>query len=183
MGPYAYAADMWSLGCVCAELVLGRSLFPHHGGEEDIVRCITDLLGDLPEHMLKAGRNTNRYFWREDRVRRGGRLSWLGMRRSSSEDEADDRSTPWPAAAAVSAWKSFSGLLGLRGWSCPTSPEQKQPYQPQLPTEPAVRRRSVSRYRLKSKEEPERNGINSLDEAVTHLRYEILRSRACKPRR
>jgi len=61
---YTHAVDMWSFGCICAELVLGKPLFPHSGSEHDIVRNTLELLGPIPEHMLHAGRNTGRYFHR-----------------------------------------------------------------------------------------------------------------------
>lgn len=61
---YTHAVDMWSFGCICAELVLGKPLFPHGGSEHDIVRNTLELLGPIPEHMLHAGRNTGRYFHR-----------------------------------------------------------------------------------------------------------------------
>jgi serine/threonine protein kinase len=178
--PYACAADMWSLGCVSAELVFGRSIFPHQGNEHDIIRCTCDLFGELPEHMLNAGRNTNRFFLVEDRFprRKRGRLSWLRMPRSSSdEDEADSKSMAWPATAALSLWKNISGLMGFQGSSSQTTSSD---------AEPVVKRRRESKYRLKAQDELEWNEIRNLEEALDALRYEIVRKRvyiARRPRR
>lgn len=44
--PFTYAIDMWSLGCVVAELFLGAPLLP---GESEYhqLRRITDMLGQV----------------------------------------------------------------------------------------------------------------------------------------
>jgi len=61
---FTCSADMWSLGCICVEMLLGRSLFLHGGTEYDVVSNAIELLGPLPEHMLKEGRHTAKYFQR-----------------------------------------------------------------------------------------------------------------------
>eukprot|EP00933_Yihiella_yeosuensis_P070593 TRINITY_DN78728_c0_g1_i1.p1 TRINITY_DN78728_c0_g1~~TRINITY_DN78728_c0_g1_i1.p1 ORF type:complete len:419 (+),score=55.09 TRINITY_DN78728_c0_g1_i1:171-1259(+) len=68
--PFRCSADMWSLGCVCAELFIGASLFPHLGEEiekkEDvIVERMDQLFGPIPTRMLRAGKNTERFFLKE----------------------------------------------------------------------------------------------------------------------
>ncbi|CDH51665.1 protein kinase yak1 [Lichtheimia corymbifera JMRC:FSU:9682] len=59
--PFTYAIDMWSLGCVVAELFLGAPLLP---GESEYhqLRRITDMLGPPPTYMLDEGSNTNKFY-------------------------------------------------------------------------------------------------------------------------
>ncbi|XP_070710410.1 uncharacterized protein [Pempheris klunzingeri] len=59
--PFSEAIDMWSLGIVMAFIVLGVALFPVRT-EYDAIRCIVDLLGVPPAHLLKAGRYSSFYF-------------------------------------------------------------------------------------------------------------------------
>ncbi len=50
---YTYPIDMWSLGCILAELYTGNTLF---GGadEDDQVACIIEVIGMPPEKFLKV---------------------------------------------------------------------------------------------------------------------------------
>ncbi|XP_047457550.1 homeodomain-interacting protein kinase 1-like [Mugil cephalus] len=63
--PFSEAIDIWSLGCVMANLVLCDVLFPA-SNEYDVLRIITDLLGPPPDHLLKIGRNTRIFYKRID---------------------------------------------------------------------------------------------------------------------
>jgi dual specificity protein kinase YAK1 len=45
--PYDCAIDMWSVGCISAELFLGIPIFPGNS-EYDMLRRITDVLGPIP---------------------------------------------------------------------------------------------------------------------------------------
>ncbi|CAE7876296.1 YAK1 [Symbiodinium microadriaticum] len=63
--PYSSAIDLWSLGCICAELNLGLPLFTGQC-EYDQIRSITKLLGLPPAEMLSMGSKTKRYFRREE---------------------------------------------------------------------------------------------------------------------
>ncbi|VDD80270.1 unnamed protein product [Mesocestoides corti] len=49
---YTKLIDMWSLGCVVAELYTGEPLFPGKD-ENDQLRCIAELLGEPPASMLQ----------------------------------------------------------------------------------------------------------------------------------
>lgn len=48
---YTYAVDIWSIGCILAEMLLGRILFP---GRDDIHQftLITDFLGKPPKVVM-----------------------------------------------------------------------------------------------------------------------------------
>ncbi|KAI7868343.1 kinase-like domain-containing protein [Spinellus fusiger] len=58
---YSSAIDMWSLGCIVAELFLGTPIFPGNSEYNQIYR-ITDLLGLPPPELLATGKSTSRYF-------------------------------------------------------------------------------------------------------------------------
>lgn len=61
--PYTSAIDMWSLGCICAELFLGLPSFPGQTEYDQVCR-IVEVLGLPPTHMLDASQNVRRYFRR-----------------------------------------------------------------------------------------------------------------------
>uniref|UniRef100_A0A671YQL5 non-specific serine/threonine protein kinase n=1 Tax=Sparus aurata TaxID=8175 RepID=A0A671YQL5_SPAAU len=62
--PFCEAIDMWSLGCVIAELFLGWPLYPG-ASEYDQIRYISQTQGLPAEYLLSAGTKTNRFFNRE----------------------------------------------------------------------------------------------------------------------
>ena len=62
--PYDGTIDMWSLGCVLAELFLGWPLFPG-ASEHDQIAYICQTLGPLPGHMLGNVMKTSKFFKRD----------------------------------------------------------------------------------------------------------------------
>ncbi|CAG5132878.1 unnamed protein product [Candidula unifasciata] len=57
---YGMPIDMWSLGCILAELVSGYPLFP--GEEEgDQLACIIELLGMPPPHLLEQAKRARNF--------------------------------------------------------------------------------------------------------------------------
>uniref|UniRef100_A0A3Q1GDH5 non-specific serine/threonine protein kinase n=1 Tax=Acanthochromis polyacanthus TaxID=80966 RepID=A0A3Q1GDH5_9TELE len=62
--PFCEAIDMWSLGCVIAELFLGWPLYPG-ALEYDQIRYISQTQGLPGEHLLNAGTKTARFFCKE----------------------------------------------------------------------------------------------------------------------
>ncbi|DBB16346.1 TPA: hypothetical protein ACH3X3_014644 [Trebouxia sp. C0006] len=62
---YDMAIDMWSLGCMAAEMFLGLPLFPG-ASEHDLLVRIVDMLGMPPDHVLQKALHTNRYFRQAD---------------------------------------------------------------------------------------------------------------------
>ena len=62
--PYNEAIDMWSLGCVLAELYLGWPLFPG-SSEYDQLLYICQTIGQPPEHMLRVRHKFCRFFARD----------------------------------------------------------------------------------------------------------------------
>lgn len=61
--PYSSSIDMWSLGCIAAELFLGLPVFPGASNYDQICR-IVQTLGSPPTHMLEVGKETLTYFER-----------------------------------------------------------------------------------------------------------------------
>ncbi|XP_040269292.1 homeodomain-interacting protein kinase 3-like [Bufo bufo] len=62
--PFCEAIDMWSLGCVIAELFLGWPLYPG-ALEYDQIRFISQTQGFPGEHLLNVGTKTSRFFCRD----------------------------------------------------------------------------------------------------------------------
>ncbi|XP_024871624.1 homeodomain-interacting protein kinase 2 isoform X7 [Temnothorax curvispinosus] len=62
--PYCEAIDMWSLGCVVAELFLGWPLYPG-SSEYDQIRYISQTQGLPTEHMLNNASKTTKFFYRD----------------------------------------------------------------------------------------------------------------------
>ncbi|KAK9907302.1 hypothetical protein WJX75_001083 [Coccomyxa subellipsoidea] len=65
--PYDVAIDMWSLGCMAAELYLGLPLFPG-ASEHDLLVRIVEMLGMPPPHVLGRAQHLRKYFKREDEL-------------------------------------------------------------------------------------------------------------------
>jgi len=58
---YDAAIDMWSLGCVAAELFLGLPILPGIH-EHDQLGRISEMIGKIPDWMLEQGKKTSKYF-------------------------------------------------------------------------------------------------------------------------
>ena len=58
---YGHPIDMWSLGCIAAELSLGLPLFPGKN-ECSLLHRIVGLLHDIPIKMLKKGKRTDKFY-------------------------------------------------------------------------------------------------------------------------
>jgi dual specificity protein kinase YAK1 len=59
--PYDSAIDMWSLGCVAAELFLGLPILPGVH-EHDQLGRILEMIGNLPGWMLEQGSKSKKFF-------------------------------------------------------------------------------------------------------------------------
>ncbi|KAK8507511.1 hypothetical protein V6N13_141530 [Hibiscus sabdariffa] len=59
---YTTAIDMWSFGCIVAELFLGLPLFPG-ASEFDLLRRMIKIVGSQPpDYVLKEAKNTSKFF-------------------------------------------------------------------------------------------------------------------------
>ena len=72
--PYGMPIDMWSLGCVVAELFLGLPLFPG-ASEYNLLSRISETLGPPPASMLSVASNTHKFFRQTEGGAQSGGLS------------------------------------------------------------------------------------------------------------
>jgi serine/threonine protein kinase len=61
---YDYKIDMWSLGCILAELYTGYVLFQNDSIQGLLARVV-GIIGPVPEYMMKEGRLVSNFFTRE----------------------------------------------------------------------------------------------------------------------
>ncbi|KAI9476247.1 MAG: kinase-like domain-containing protein [Benjaminiella poitrasii] len=59
--PYTTAIDMWSFGCIVAELYLGLPLFPGSSEYNQLTRII-ETAGNIPDYMIRNGKYGHRYY-------------------------------------------------------------------------------------------------------------------------
>ncbi|KAK1272452.1 Serine/threonine-protein kinase AFC3 [Acorus gramineus] len=66
--PYNTAIDMWSFGCIIAELFLGLPLFPGASEYDVLTRMIETLGGQPPTDILVGAKHTNKFFKRVEDI-------------------------------------------------------------------------------------------------------------------
>ncbi|XP_031566874.1 homeodomain-interacting protein kinase 2-like [Actinia tenebrosa] len=71
--PFSESIDMWSLGCVIAELFLGWPLYPG-SSEYDQIRYISQTQGMPGDYLLNSASKSNRFF--KKYVNQNGLLEW-----------------------------------------------------------------------------------------------------------
>eukprot|EP00742_Colponemidia_sp_Colp-10_P006299 GILJ01006751.1.p1 GENE.GILJ01006751.1~~GILJ01006751.1.p1 ORF type:complete len:598 (-),score=65.09 GILJ01006751.1:440-2233(-) len=59
--PYDVAIDMWSFGCILAELYTGYPLFPGENEVEQLA-CIMEVMGLVPPHIIEASTRKKMFF-------------------------------------------------------------------------------------------------------------------------
>lgn len=62
--PYDYRVDIWSLGCIMAELYTGNVIFQNDSVQGLLARVIA-ICGPIPDEVLKSGRHTSKFFTKE----------------------------------------------------------------------------------------------------------------------
>ncbi|VAH51392.1 unnamed protein product [Triticum turgidum subsp. durum] len=96
--PYTTAIDMWSFGCIVAELFIGLPLFPGASEYDVLKRMLKILGGQPPDDLLREAKNTAKFFKHVG-------SSYLGIGahdgpgtayRMLSEDEVEGRETKRP---------------------------------------------------------------------------------------
>ncbi|KAJ1982114.1 dual specificity protein kinase yak1 [Dimargaris xerosporica] len=88
--PHTCAIDMWSLGCIVAELFIGLPLFPGSSEYNQLSR-IVDMLGYPPVAMLEAGMQAGHYFERCFDNSRERRYRLKSMEQYSRETNREER--------------------------------------------------------------------------------------------
>ncbi|XP_012218653.1 dual specificity tyrosine-phosphorylation-regulated kinase mbk-2 isoform X2 [Linepithema humile] len=84
--PYGTPIDMWSLGCILAELYTGYPLFP---GEDEIeqLACIMEVLGLPPDHIISHATRRRLFFDQKGSPRcvtnSKGKKRWAGSKNLS----------------------------------------------------------------------------------------------------
>jgi serine/threonine protein kinase len=58
---YDHAVDMWSLGCIIYELIIGTPLFPAKD-ENELVEYLIITLGEIPHYMLDPAKKYKQFF-------------------------------------------------------------------------------------------------------------------------
>ncbi|CAB1426419.1 unnamed protein product [Pleuronectes platessa] len=72
--PITPGADVWSLGCIAAELFLGSQLYPGNC-EYDMIQLITQTQSRIPERLLNKAQDTRWFF--SKREQRGAIKRWI----------------------------------------------------------------------------------------------------------
>lgn len=84
--PYGQKIDVWSLGCIVAELASGRVLF-HNASPAAILARVEGILGAFPAGMLSRGRYAPRFYTADGRLyernREAGTMELLRPKRTS----------------------------------------------------------------------------------------------------
>ena len=60
--PYSTAIDIWSFGCILAELYLGYPIFPGEN-ENDLMSRIIEICGEPPENLLLLSERKIKLFY------------------------------------------------------------------------------------------------------------------------
>jgi dual specificity tyrosine-phosphorylation-regulated kinase 2/3/4 len=83
---YGQKIDLWSLGCILAELATGKVLF-HNSTPPAILARVEGILGPIPQHMIARGRYSPRFFTSDGRIfeknSQTGQVEFLRPKRTS----------------------------------------------------------------------------------------------------
>uniref|UniRef100_A0A803KST9 Protein kinase domain-containing protein n=1 Tax=Chenopodium quinoa TaxID=63459 RepID=A0A803KST9_CHEQI len=133
---YTTAIDMWSFGCIVAELFLGLPLFPGASEFDLLRRMIRILGGQPPDYLLKDAKSTNKFFKFVGSVDHvdaghdsmGGRSAYQAL----SEEEYEAREKKKPMIG-----KEYFNYMNLEGIVV------AYPYKKNLPEEDIIKERQV----------------------------------------
>ncbi|KMT16657.1 hypothetical protein BVRB_3g049430 [Beta vulgaris subsp. vulgaris] len=133
---YTTAIDMWSFGCIVAELFLGLPLFPGISEFDLLKRMIRILGGQPPDYLLKEAKSTNKFFKFVGSVDHvdAGHVSTRGKSayQALSEEEYEAREKKKPGIG-----KEYFNYMNLEGIVA------AYPYRKNLPEEDIMKERQV----------------------------------------
>ncbi|ETO21895.1 protein serine/threonine kinase, partial [Reticulomyxa filosa] len=87
--PFSYFVDIWSVGCVVAELLLGIPLFPGQN-EMHVLHRITKLLGECPSHLIKDSKYGPRFYKNNDNDNNNNNNNNKNTEQSQSPNEKSE---------------------------------------------------------------------------------------------
>eukprot|EP00792_Barthelona_sp_PAP020_P007542 TRINITY_DN3149_c6_g1_i1.p1 TRINITY_DN3149_c6_g1~~TRINITY_DN3149_c6_g1_i1.p1 ORF type:complete len:759 (+),score=219.50 TRINITY_DN3149_c6_g1_i1:172-2448(+) len=114
--PYTNSIDMWSLGCIVAELYIGLPLFPGVSEYNQICRVI-EMCGPLPDYMIRYGSRTSRYF--QPRENYDQQQSQRRIVRRRGHDYEYDADRPYDEKDCFYRLKTEQELLKEKGIKMP----------------------------------------------------------------
>jgi len=114
--PYSFSIDMWSLGCIAAELFLGLPLFPG-ASEYDLLCRIIEMLGQPVDNMLKFSKNTFKYFKMAQASPSGGGGEGRYELMTEDEYEASSNSSHKPGKCYFTKTK-LADIIGTYPYRC-----------------------------------------------------------------
>lgn len=88
--PYSSAIDMWSLGCIAAELFLGLPVFPGSSEYNQISR-IVDMLGNPPKYLLELGKNSRVFFEKNEHHNEKGQWNLKSIEKFNMEYQVTEK--------------------------------------------------------------------------------------------
>lgn len=83
------AIDMWSFGCIAAELLLGPPLFPGSSEYNQLFKII-NFLGPLPDDMIRFGASSDKYFKVDTGILSGGKNDFSFLLKTPTEFEFEN---------------------------------------------------------------------------------------------
>jgi len=104
--PYDSAIDIWSLGCVAAELFLGLPILPGVH-EHDQLGRILEMIGPVPDWMLEQGSKSSKFFKRMY----GGRSNSNGSAKQHSFGPSLGKSSPGSSAWEFKTRQEYINFL------------------------------------------------------------------------
>jgi len=91
--PYGQKIDVWSLGCILAELATGKVLF-HNSTPPAILARIEGILGPIPQNMVLKGKYSPKFFTSDGRIfeknSQTGQIEFLRPKRTSLAKRVGD---------------------------------------------------------------------------------------------
>ncbi|KAF8768226.1 Dual specificity like protein [Argiope bruennichi] len=93
--PYGPPIDMWSLGCILAELYTGYPLFPGEN-EADQLACIMEIFGPPPASVLEAASRRRLFFGNRGPAHRRASTTSTSTVKENNREKKDPRVTREP---------------------------------------------------------------------------------------